>query len=183
MNASFPLLQLAQQSLTLLQRDLESLLSLVLQQDLSVLAKKHAANLQSVTWQLRSLMGLVDRIVELEGDKRTALKCESSCLTTLGDFQLLKAVGKGGFGAVFLARYTKEKSKRLYALKAMHVPAIRHAHATLQILRERSVMAQANKHSDLFVRMLCAFQHGAHLVLVMEYMPVKDSSLWFTRVN
>jgi serine/threonine protein kinase len=62
----------------------------------------------------------------------------------------------------------------MYAIKAMPSTEIRKHHATLQVMREKMVMAQANTYSDFFVRMLCSFTHASYLFLVMEFCPGGD---------
>lgn len=88
------------------------------------------------------------------------------------DFKFIRALGKGGFGAVYLAQ--RVDNKKLCAVKVMSKTSIRKSNYELQILRERKALSLATRYPDYFVRLQCAFQCGDNLFLVMEYMPGGD---------
>lgn len=88
------------------------------------------------------------------------------------DFKFIRALGKGGFGAVYLAQ--RADNKKLCAVKVMSKTSIRKSNYELQILRERKALSLAARYPDYFVRLQCSFQRGDNLFLVMEYMPGGD---------
>ncbi|KAI6213966.1 hypothetical protein M3Y94_00213800 [Aphelenchoides besseyi] len=87
------------------------------------------------------------------------------------DFQLLKLLGTGGFGKVFLARKnTHPDSGQLFAIKILKKAQItRSSKDTAHTKTERSILEQVVKNP--FICNLCyAFQTAGKLYLVLEYL-------------
>lgn len=119
---------------------------------------------------LNACQVIIQRVAHQLQEKVTITDQFKECLLGLKDFDFCKAVGIGGFGAVYLARRTA--NRKYCAIKAMNTQSIRKANSQAQILRERAAMQHANKYSDYYVRLLCSFQYRGWLFMVMEYMPV-----------
>jgi p70 ribosomal S6 kinase len=80
------------------------------------------------------------------------------------DFELLKVLGRGGFGIVYLAR--KTDNNELVALKVMKKSKIAARNKAQEIKNERDVMAQ-NEQSIWLVKMLYSFQNSLDLFIAM----------------
>ncbi|KAI6190554.1 Ribosomal protein S6 kinase [Aphelenchoides bicaudatus] len=86
-----------------------------------------------------------------------------------GDFELLKLLGTGGYGKVFLARKIDEPSDKLYAIKILkkaHV--VRNAKDIAHTKTERSILESVK--SPFICDLQYAFQTGGKLYLVLEYL-------------
>lgn len=155
---------------------------------------------------LNALQVLAQRALQRLQDKVFVMEQCGRAIIGLQHFDFLRTVGKGGFGAVYLACRKADRAQvissaqqegkddgsaellsrtndpgllaaagvPLYAVKAMQGAAIRKHNAIAQVMREKMVMAQANKYSDFYVRMLCSFTFQSQLFLAMEYCPGGD---------
>ncbi|VDD82854.1 unnamed protein product [Mesocestoides corti] len=88
------------------------------------------------------------------------------------DFQVLKVIGKGGYGTVYLVqKATKSPDKdKFYAMKVLKkAKLIRNEKNTMHTLSERNIL-QMLKHPFL-VRLHYAFQNRSNLYIVLEYCP------------
>nr|CDS25902.1 Ribosomal protein S6 kinase beta 2 [Hymenolepis microstoma] len=88
------------------------------------------------------------------------------------DFQILKVIGKGGYGTVFLVqKITKSPDKdKFYAMKVLKkAKLIRNEKNTVHTVSERNIL-QMLKHPFL-VRLHYAFQNRSNLYIVLEYCP------------
>lgn len=87
------------------------------------------------------------------------------------DFELLKLLGKGGYGKVFLVRKVcsgKDKGK-IFAMKVLKKASIvRNAKDTAHTKAERNIL-EAVKH-PFIVDLIYAFQTGGKLYLILEYL-------------
>ncbi|KAI8926109.1 kinase-like domain-containing protein [Entophlyctis helioformis] len=88
----------------------------------------------------------------------------------LSHFQILKQVGQGGYGQVFLAR--KKDSQELCALKRMNKKLLQKMGEVQHILTERDILARSD--SPWLVKLLYAFQDMDSVYLAMEYVPGGD---------
>ncbi|EDV22479.1 uncharacterized protein TRIADDRAFT_28822, partial [Trichoplax adhaerens] len=86
------------------------------------------------------------------------------------DFELLKVLGKGGYGKVFLVRKVSGSHKmKVYAMKVLRKASIIRNHKdTIHTKAERNVL-EAVKH-PFIVDLLYAFQTGGKLYLILEYL-------------
>lgn len=85
------------------------------------------------------------------------------------DFDLLKVLGKGGYGKVFLVRkITGKDAGNVFAMKVLKKAAIvKNKKDTAHTKAERNIL-EAIKH-PFIVDLLYAFQTGKKLYLIMEY--------------
>eukprot|EP01120_Amphizonella_sp_Union-15-10_P007773 TRINITY_DN2669_c0_g1_i1.p1 TRINITY_DN2669_c0_g1~~TRINITY_DN2669_c0_g1_i1.p1 ORF type:complete len:468 (-),score=73.96 TRINITY_DN2669_c0_g1_i1:272-1675(-) len=97
-------------------------------------------------------------------NKRTLIK------TVLADFRILKKIGKGGYGEVYLAEHIK--TRKLVALKQMQKELITKTEKIEHIKNERNVLIDAN--SPFLISLHSSFQDAECLYLAMEYCPGGD---------
>ena len=86
------------------------------------------------------------------------------------DFLILKEIGQGSFGSVFLVE--KETNKKKYALKVINKDFLSRTERTEEALIERLILSKC-KHPSI-VRLSLSFQTKHKLFFVMEYCPNKD---------
>ena len=86
------------------------------------------------------------------------------------DFIILKEIGQGSFGSVFLVE--KETNKKKYALKVINKDFLSRTERTEEALIERLILSRC-KHPSI-VRLSLSFQSKNKLFFVMEYCPNKD---------
>lgn len=86
------------------------------------------------------------------------------------DFELLKLLGKGGYGKVFLVRKTAAKDcGKIFAMKVLKKATIvRNAKDTAHTKAERNIL-EGVKH-PFIVDLIYAFQTGEKLYLILEYL-------------
>lgn len=85
--------------------------------------------------------------------------------TSQEDYQLLKLIGKGSFGKVFLVR--KKDDGKVYAMKTLNKGTIVQRKQEVHTRSERYILEQVN-HSFI-VNLRYAFQDTSNLYLVMDY--------------
>ncbi|XP_064613061.1 ribosomal protein S6 kinase beta-1-like isoform X2 [Liolophura sinensis] len=87
------------------------------------------------------------------------------------DFQLLKVLGKGGYGKVFQVRKVSgNDTGKIFAMKVLKKATIaRNAKDTAHTKAERNIL-EAVKH-PFIVDLMYAFQTGGKLYLILEYLP------------
>ncbi|XP_077971681.1 ribosomal protein S6 kinase beta-1-like [Styela clava] len=85
-------------------------------------------------------------------------------------FQLLKVLGKGGYGKVFQVRKTTSPEKnKIFAMKVLKKATIvRNQKDTAHTKAERNILEDV-KH-PFIVDLFCAFQTGGKLYLILEYL-------------
>ncbi|XP_037393875.1 rho-associated protein kinase 2b isoform X2 [Pygocentrus nattereri] len=88
----------------------------------------------------------------------------------LDDFERIKLIGRGAYGAVQLVRH--KVSKQVYAMKQLSKFEMIKRSDSAFFWEERDIMAFSN--SPWIVQLCCAFQDERHLYLVMEFMPGGD---------
>ena len=86
------------------------------------------------------------------------------------DFLILKEIGQGAFGSVFLVQ--KENTKKKYALKVINKDFLSRTERTEEALIERLILTKC-KHPSI-VRLSLSFQTKHKLYFVMEYCQNKD---------
>lgn len=87
------------------------------------------------------------------------------------DFELLKVLGKGGYGKVFQVRKISGADKgKIFAMKVLKKASIaRNAKDQAHTKAERNIL-ECVKHSFI-VDLIYAFQTGGKLYLILEYLP------------
>ncbi|XP_052798813.1 ribosomal protein S6 kinase beta-1-like isoform X2 [Mya arenaria] len=87
------------------------------------------------------------------------------------DFELLKVLGKGGYGKVFQVRKVSGQAKgKIFAMKVLKKATIaRNAKDTAHTKAERNIL-ECVKH-PFIVDLIYAFQTGGKLYLILEYLP------------
>ena len=90
--------------------------------------------------------------------------------TNLIQFTVLKQIGQGGYGQVFLVR--KKDTDEVCALKKMSKIHLKKMNEVNHILTERDILTQTR--SEWLTRLLYAFQDFEHVYLAMEYVPGGD---------
>ena len=89
----------------------------------------------------------------------------------IDDFDLLKTLGQGGFGKVYLARH--KKTEELLALKAVKKSVII-GNQDYEITKtERNVLA-LGRHSRFITNLFCTFKTTTKLIFVMEFLSGGD---------
>lgn len=86
---------------------------------------------------------------------------------TLSDFDIGKALGKGKFGNVYLAR--EKKSKFIVALKVLFKAAIKKADTEHQVRREIEIQTHL-RHPNI-LKMYGYFHDDSRVYLILEYAP------------
>ncbi|XP_033747555.1 ribosomal protein S6 kinase beta-1-like [Pecten maximus] len=87
------------------------------------------------------------------------------------DFELLKVLGKGGYGKVFQVRkISSSDNGKIFAMKVLKKATIaRNAKDTAHTKAERNIL-EGVKH-PFIVDLIYAFQTGGKLYLILEYLP------------
>ncbi|XP_016391539.1 rho-associated protein kinase 2-like [Sinocyclocheilus rhinocerous] len=88
----------------------------------------------------------------------------------LDDFDRVKLIGRGAFGAVQLVRH--KASQQVYAMKQLSKFEMVKRSDSAFFWEERDIMAFSK--SPWIVQLCCAFQDEKYLYLVMEFMPGGD---------
>ncbi|XP_067240148.1 rho-associated protein kinase 2b isoform X1 [Chanodichthys erythropterus] len=99
-----------------------------------------------------------------------AVCCLSELQVKLDDFDRVKLIGRGAFGAVQLVRH--KASKQVYAMKQLSKFEMVKRSDSAFFWEERDIMAFSK--SPWIVQLCCAFQDEKYLYLVMEFMPGGD---------
>ena len=86
------------------------------------------------------------------------------------DFEVLKELGQGSFGSVFLVM--KENTKKKYALKVINKDLLSRCEKTEEALVERLILSKC-KHPSI-IKLSLSFQSSNKLYFVVEYCPNKD---------
>ena len=89
---------------------------------------------------------------------------------TEDDFTLLKLIGKGSFGTVYLVRLKRNNS--IYAMKILNKSILKEKNQEKNTKTERDLMIQLN--SPFIVSIKFAFQSGTKLFLVQEFLQGGD---------
>ena len=85
----------------------------------------------------------------------------------ISDFELLKVVGKGSFGKVYLAKH--KETQKYYAIKVLQKKAVMKRNEVKHIMSERSVLLRNVSHPFL-VGLHYSFQTATKLYFVLDYV-------------
>lgn len=95
---------------------------------------------------------------------------EDGARVRLSDFELIKKIGQGGFGAVWVVR--KKDTREVLALKVVNKSLIWKKNKVAQMKNERDVLA--SHHAAWMVQLAYSFQDPHYCYLAMEYCPGGD---------
>ncbi|KAI9352488.1 camp-dependent protein kinase [Zopfochytrium polystomum] len=84
----------------------------------------------------------------------------------LSDFHLLKTLGTGTFGRVYLARF--RQSDQFYAMKVLKKTEVVKLKQVEHINSEKQILAQIN--FPFIVNLLCTFQDEKNIYMLLEYV-------------
>ena len=85
---------------------------------------------------------------------------------TLNDFKVIRKLGQGGFGKVFLVQ--RKGSRQQFAMKVVKKSDVLEKNLINQIMTERQILAQVA--SPFVVEMHYAFQTDEKLYFIMDYV-------------
>ncbi|KAJ9073130.1 cytochrome c oxidase subunit 1 [Entomophthora muscae] len=85
----------------------------------------------------------------------------------LSDFQLLKTLGTGTFGRVYLTQF--KSTENYFAMKVLLKTEVVRLKQVEHINSEKDILAQV--HHPFIVNLACTFQDPANLYLLLEYVP------------
>ncbi|KAJ3220714.1 hypothetical protein HK099_004064 [Clydaea vesicula] len=108
------------------------------------------------------------------GKERTFLRNRRTRMRVT-NFQIIKQVGQGGYGQVFLAR--KKDDQNICALKKMSKQLLLKLGEVQHILTERDILTRTD--SPWLVKLFYAFQDSQNVYLAMEYVPGGDVRTMF----
>jgi serine/threonine kinase 38 len=94
------------------------------------------------------------------------------------DFELIKCIGRGAFGEVFICQKKDETTGAVYAMKRMRKSDMLKKKQVYHVRSERDVLAEAAAKNPWIVQLMYSFQDDAHLYMVMEYMQGGDLISW-----
>lgn len=98
----------------------------------------------------------------------------------LDDFKIIRRVGKGFFGSVFLARL-KASSGRYYAVKAIKKSDLIKLKQEKQVMNEKNILIKI-KH-NFIVELHLTFQDTYYLYMIMEYIDGGDLFSYLRKVT
>ena len=101
------------------------------------------------------------------GTDKLNLGPSESSTAKITDFDLLKVVGKGSFGKVYLARH--KGTQKHYAIKVLQKKAVMKRNEVKHIMSERSVLLKNVSHPFL-VGLHYSFQTSTKLYFVLDYI-------------
>lgn len=91
-------------------------------------------------------------------------------MLSIEDFQLIKVLGKGSFGKVFLVKpMNPPYNQDVYAMKVLRKEEVVKRHQVEHTLTERAILAQINHPFILALRY--AFQTKHKLYMITDYCP------------
>ncbi|OLY80522.1 RAC-beta serine/threonine-protein kinase A [Smittium mucronatum] len=101
-------------------------------------------------------------------------KMDLSPKVSLDNFQVMKLIGTGGYGKVYLVK--NKKTKRHYAMKALHKANILLHERQINFAKTERLILELVKH-PFIVSLYYAFQSKSRLYLIMDY--VNGEELFF----
>lgn len=104
---------------------------------------------------------------ELSSDEDVSKRAREGKQWSLNDFEIGKPLGRGKFGAVYLAR--EKKSKYIVAIKVLHKSQLLKAGVEHQLRREIEIQSHL-RHRNI-LRMYGYFYDSKRIYLILEYSP------------
>lgn len=117
-----------------------------------------------------------DRITELQQELEfdaaagamNEKKCENVKQPSEGDFDIIKLISNGAYGAVYLVR--NKETRQRFAMKKINKANLVLRNQVEQVFAERDILSFSD--NPFVVGMFCSFETKKHLCLVMEYLEV-----------
>lgn len=118
---------------------------------------------------LREIDALFDSIVQADEKNFEEAACERDLVgQTIGNFQIVEMIGRGGMGVVYLARDTK--LKRSVAIKGIPAKFASDSKARMRFRREAELLASLNHPNIAVIHDIIEDEDGTGY-LVLEYVP------------
>lgn len=97
---------------------------------------------------------------------------------TAKDFNLIRCIGKGAFGEIFICSKVGDDTQQIYALKRLRKIEMLRRKQIINVRSEKDVLAEASQSNPWVVKLYASFQDEEYLYMVMEYMPGGDMITW-----
>ena len=90
---------------------------------------------------------------------------------TIKDFEIIKPIGKGGFGEVNICRY--KGNNKIYAMKRITFEQLKYKNGLLNFQAEKDILS-INNNSIWITQLRFSFIDNQYLYLIMDYCPGGD---------
>ena len=90
---------------------------------------------------------------------------------TMNDFEILKPIGRGGFGEVNICRY--KESGKIYAMKKIIFERLKYKNGLLHVQTEKNILS-LNNDNIWITQLRYSFIDNKYLYLIMDYCPGGD---------
>ena len=90
---------------------------------------------------------------------------------SIKDFEIIKPIGKGGFGEVNICRYKEDK--KIYAMKRITFEQLKYKNGLLNFQIEKDILS-INNNSIWITQLRFSFIDNNYLYLIMDYCPGGD---------
>ena len=137
--------------------------------------EEHKSNWNKIDQYLSTINTLTK--AEKEDIKLLALDKENEILKlslkkiSINDFEIIKPIGKGGFGEVNICRY-KENNK-IYAMKRITFEQLKYKNGLLNFQTEKDILS-INNDNIWITQLSFSFIDNHYLYLIMDYCPGGD---------
>ncbi|KAH8418193.1 hypothetical protein KR222_000147, partial [Zaprionus bogoriensis] len=110
------------------------------------------------------------RDLEYVTDLRSYVKLYSDERVSLNDFKIIRVLGTGAYGRVFLVRkLTRHDAGKLYAMKVLNKITVVQKRKTAEHTKTERVVLEAVQRSPFLVGLHYAFQSASKLYLVLDF--------------
>lgn len=117
----------------------------------------------------------------LQQHNRTKSFCSLTPKMSIHDFKLLKTLGKGSFGKVYLVKPVNGPTSELYAMKVLLKSNVIDKNQVQHTNQERHIMAKVSHPYLLCLR--CAFQTHKKLYMITDYCPGGELFFHFKKMQ
>lgn len=97
---------------------------------------------------------------------------------TVKDFNLIRCIGRGAFGEIFICSKNGDQTHQIYALKRLRKSEMLKRRQVINVRSEKDVLAEAAAINPWVVTLHASFQDDEYLYMIMEYMPGGDMITW-----